>query len=105
MLPGRLTQLQRGMTMNTKEAKTVLHRDKNHLDGSSVAGASSPNGSASDSDERAQQLHETMRKFGQNLLVRTKKLSDAAHRRAHLSPYALAGIAFMAGLVVARRLG
>lgn len=90
--------------MNTKEAKTVLHRDKNHLDGSTVAAAGSSNGSAGDSHERTQQLDETMRKFGQNLLAHTKNLSDAAYRRAHLSPFALAGIAFVAGLIVARRL-
>lgn len=90
--------------MNAKEAKTVLHRDKSRLDGSTDTAAGSSNGAASDSNESAKQLHETMRKFGQNLLVRTKKLSDAASRRAHLSPFALAGVAFVAGLVVARRL-
>lgn len=90
--------------MNTKDAKTVPHGDKNRLDGSAVAAAGSSNGVASDSTESAKQLHETMRKFGQNLLVRTRKLSDAASRQAHLSPFALAGIAFVAGLVVARRL-
>jgi hypothetical protein len=92
------------MTMNTKEAKTVLHREKNRLDGSTVTATGSSNGAAGDSNESAKQLHETMRKFGHDLLVRSRKLSDAASRRAHLSPFALAGIAFVAGLVVARRL-
>lgn len=68
-----------------------------------AAGASLGNGAEAiaDSAERADQ---TMNDLGTRLLQRAKDLGEAAGRQAHLRPYAVFGVAFIAGVIFARAL-
>lgn len=88
--------------MNTKETKAQINMAADHVEsGVAAAAASLGNGIEALGEQRDEML-DTLRDVGRRLLDSTKALTDEAARQARLRPLAVFGLAFVAGIIVAR---
>lgn len=90
--------------MNTKEIKARIRKDSERVDAAvDVAAASLGNG-AEALGEQSDAPHDRLRDISRNLLDSAKALTEEAREQARLRPLAVFGVAFVAGLIVARAL-
>jgi hypothetical protein len=88
--------------MSTKEVKAQIHKGADRIeDGVEAAAASIGNGVDALAEQR-DELLETLRDLGRRMLESSKALSDEAVKQARLRPLAVFGVAFVAGVIVAR---
>ena len=88
--------------MNTKQMKDQIRKSADEIE-SGVAAAATRLGNGADAlKERREGLQDTLRDFGQRLLDNSKQLSDEIASQARLRPLAVFGVAFVAGIFVAR---
>ena len=90
--------------MNTKDTKAQIRKSADQVESGVEAIAESLSNGADALGEQSDELQDKLREIGQRLLDTTKELSDAAAKQARLRPLAVLGVAFVAGLVVARAL-
>jgi len=90
--------------MNTREIKAKISNSAEQIE-SSVAAltASLGNGAEAPGNDR-DELQENLREIGRKLLDSAQMLTDEATKQARLRPLAVFGVAFIAGIVVARTL-
>jgi len=90
--------------MNTKETKAQIRKSADQVESGVEAVAASLTNGADALGEQSDELQDTLRDIGRRLLDTTKELSDAAAKQARLRPLAVLGVAFVAGVIVARAL-
>ena len=90
--------------MNTREIKAQINKSADQIESGVAAAAASLGNGAEALGEKGNELQENLREIGRNLLESTKALTDEAAKQARLRPLAVFGIAFAAGVVVARAL-
>ena len=90
--------------MNTREIKAQINKSADQIESGVAAAAASLGNGAEALGEKGNELQENLREIGRNLLESTKALTDEAAKQARLRPLAVFGIAFVAGVVVARAL-
>jgi len=90
--------------MNTDETKTRIRKGAEQLENGVAAAAESLADGAEALGEKSDELQEKLRDIGRRLLETSKELGDEAAKQARLRPLSVVGIAFVAGLVVARAL-
>jgi hypothetical protein len=90
--------------MNTNETKARIRKSAEQIESGVAAAAASLTNGAEALGEQSDELQDKLRDIGRRLLGTTKELSDEAAKQARLRPLALFGIAFVAGIIVARAL-
>jgi len=90
--------------MNTKETKAQIRKSADRIERGVAAAAESLTNGADALGEQSDEPQEKLRDIGRRLLDTTKELSDEAAKQARLRPLAVFGIAFVAGVIVARAL-
>ena len=90
--------------MITKEVKAQIHKTAENIESGVDTIAAGMSNGAEALGEQGEELQDKLREIGQRLLETTKALTDEAARQARLRPLAMFGIAFVAGVVVARSL-
>lgn len=90
--------------MNTKETKAQIRKSADKIERGVAAAAASLTNGADALGEQSDELQEKLRDIGRRILDTTKELSDEAAKQARLRPLAVFGIAFVAGVIVARAL-
>jgi hypothetical protein len=90
--------------MITKEVKAQIHKTAENIESGVDTIAACMSNGAEALGEQGEELQDKLREIGQRLLETTKALTDEAARQARLRPLAMFGIAFVAGVVVARSL-
>ncbi len=88
--------------MNTKEVKAQIHKNADHIENGVAAMAASLANGAEALGEQRDELQDKLRDFGRRMLDSTKTLTDEATKQARLRPLAVFGVAFVAGVIVAR---
>jgi len=90
--------------MSSKEVKAQIHKGVEHIE-NGVEAAEARIGNGVDAlAEQSNDVLETLRDVGRRLLESSRSLSDEAAKQARLRPLAVLGVAFVAGIVVARAL-
>jgi len=90
--------------MNTKEIKARIHSGSERVDAAVDAAATSLGDGTDALGKQSDALQDRLRDISRNLLDSTKALTEEARRQAQLRPLAVFGVAFVAGLIVARAL-
>jgi hypothetical protein len=90
--------------MNAKEIKAQILESADQIESGVAAAAASLGNGAEAVSEQGDDLQDKLSDFGRRLLDGTQELTDEASRQAHLRPLAVFGIAFVAGVIVARAL-
>jgi hypothetical protein len=90
--------------MNTREIKAKINQRADQIESGVAAAAESLTNGADALGEQSDELQDNLREIGRNLLESTKALTDEAAKQARLRPLAVFGIAFVAGVIVARAL-
>ncbi|MEO8803049.1 MAG: hypothetical protein ABI304_03545 [Rudaea sp.] len=81
-----------------------IRNSADKIDGGVAAVAASVSNSVDSLNEKRHELQDKAREFGRGLLDDAKELTDEVTKQAHLRPLAVFGVAFVAGVVVARLL-
>jgi type II secretory pathway component PulF len=90
--------------MTTREIKAKINKRADQIESGVAMAAESLTNGADALGEQSDELQDNLREIGRNLLESTKALTDEAARQARLRPLAVFGIAFVAGVIVARAL-
>jgi len=90
--------------MNMNETKARIRKTAEHVESGVAAAAESLTNGADALGEESEELQEKLRDIGRRLLDTSKELGDEAAKQARLRPLAVLGIAFVAGVIVARAL-
>lgn len=90
--------------MNTKETKAQIRKGADKIESGVEAAADSLAEGAEALGEHSDELQDKLRDIGRHILNTTKELSDEAAKQARLRPLAVFGVAFVAGVIVARAL-
>lgn len=90
--------------MNTKEVKAQIRKGAAHIENSVAAAAAILGNGADAVGEQHDELQDKLRDIGRRVLDSTKALTDEASKQARLRPLAVFGVAFVAGVIVARAL-
>jgi t-SNARE complex subunit (syntaxin) len=88
--------------MNTKETRAQIHQTADQVENGVAAAAASLGNGVEALGEKRDEMLDTLRDIGRRLLDSTKALTDEAARQARLRPLAVFGVAFVAGVIVAR---
>ena len=88
--------------MNMNETKARIRKGAEYVESGVAEAAESLTNGAEALGEQSEELQEKLRDIGRRLLDTTKELSDEAAKQARLRPLAVFGIAFVAGVIVAR---
>lgn len=88
--------------MNTKEVKAQIRKSADQIEDGVEATAASLGNGADTLASRTEDLQDTLRDLGRRMLESTKALTDEATKQARLRPLAVFGVAFVAGVIVAR---
>ena len=88
--------------MSTRQTKASVHAD--HAESGVQAAVASLANGAEKLGELSDALKDKVRGFGHHIADGTRDLADRANKQAHLHPLAVFGIAFAAGVVLARAL-
>jgi len=88
--------------MNTRQVKSSIHQNADRVEGGVEAAASGLAAGAKKLDELRDALKAKVRGIGQRVADSTAELASQANRQAHIHPLAVFGIAFAAGMVLAR---
>ena len=88
--------------MNTNETKVRIRKSAEQVESGVAAAAESLTNGAEALGEESDELQEKLRDIGRRLLETSKELGDEAAKQARLRPLTVFGIAFVAGLVIAR---
>jgi len=90
--------------MSTKEIKAKIRKRVDQIENGVAEGMSSLGDDVEASGDQPDEPQETLRDVGRRILDTTKGLGDEATRQARLHPLAVFGVAFVAGIIVARAL-
>ncbi len=88
--------------MDTKEVKAQIRKSAAQIENGVAAAATSLGNGADTLGEQHDELQDKLRDIGRRLLESTKSLTDEATKQARLRPLAVFGVAFVAGVIVAR---
>ncbi len=90
--------------MKTEKIKAQIRKRANQIEDDVAAAAATRGNGAETFEGKSDELQEKLREMGRDLLESTRKLTEEATRQARMRPLAVFGIAFVAGVVVARML-
>ena len=82
--------------------KAQIHRTADSIEDGIEAAAVSLGNGAETIGAKGADMQDKLREIGQRLMESTKALTDEAARQARLRPLAVFGVAFVAGIVIAR---
>jgi len=88
--------------MDTNETKARIRKSAEQIESGVAAAAASLTNGADAVGEQSDELQEKLRDIGRRLLDTSKELGDEAAKQARLRPLAVFGVAFVAGIIVAR---
>jgi hypothetical protein len=88
--------------MNAKQMKDQIHKTADEIENGVAAAATRLGNGAEALDNRREQLQDTLHDFGRRLLDNSKELGGEIAKQARLRPLAVFGVAFVAGIFVAR---
>lgn len=88
--------------MHTKEIKAQINSSAEAIESGVAAAAASLGNGADALGKEHDELQDRLRDIGQSLLASSKVLVDEAARQARLRPLATFGVAFVAGVIIAR---
>ena len=88
--------------MSTRQTKSSIHHKTDRAEGVVEAAVASLANGAEKLGELSDALKDKVRGIGRHVADGTKDLANQANKQAHLHPLAVFGIAFAAGIVLAR---
>lgn len=86
------------------QSTTKIRSTVEQIEGDVAAAAANFANGADTLDQQSEELQNKAREFGRDLLEGARELTDKVTKQAHLRPLAVFGVAFVAGVVVARML-
>jgi len=90
--------------MRTTQIKAQINKSAEEIENGVAAAAASLGNGVDTLGEQHDALQDKLRDIGHDLLDSTKALTDEAAKQARLRPLAAFGVAFVAGIIVARAL-
>jgi hypothetical protein len=90
--------------MHTKDVDAQINKSAEKIESGVAAAAAGLSNGVDALGERHDEILGKLRDIGNSLLDSTKTLTDEAAKQAHLRPLAVFGVAFVAGVIVARAL-
>lgn len=90
--------------MNPKMSNEQVRSSADQIDDGVATVATTVSNSMDGLNQKRHELQDKAREFGRGLLDDAKDLTDEVTKQAHLRPLAVFGVAFVAGVVVARML-
>lgn len=90
--------------MHANEVKARINSSAEAVESGVAAAAASLGNGADALGKQRDELQDKLREIGQSLLASSKVLVDEAARQARLRPLATFGVAFVAGVIIARAL-
>ena len=92
------------MHTHTKDINEQINKSADNIESGVAAAAAGLSNGVDALGERRDELLDKLRAIGNSLLDSTKALTNEATKQAHLRPLAVFGVAFVAGVIVARAL-